>query len=847
MVNGTLTRRAFIEIAAAAATTATLARGFSAERPGMLPEDAGENARVTVPINRNWRFMRQASQGNAVEAGFIGAEKLGYDDSSWPSVWLPHSWDNTADNPFSTRGHFRGVGWYRTLLDVPIDWRERTVVINFKGVFQVAEVWSNGVHVGEHVGGYTGFCIDLTKQLKFGEQNLIAVKVDDTLSRFIAPAIETNVAVYGGIYRTVSLTVLHPIHIAENGMWVTWRKSGKDAVVTVNTTLRSRSSSSADLTVEYQIVDVDGAARGKAQAKATVNSGEDAVLGPTEIQVPDPRLWSPENPHLYRLLATVRNSEGIVDSYSINFGIRYMGHDAKRGFILNGEPINLHGVNRRQDYGFLGDAVPEAIAVKDVRQMKDMGVNFIRTAHYPQDPAVLDACDALGILVWEEIPDIKLIVYPPANDQVSEGVYATRFSRPFMANLKAQLKEMVEQNRNHPSVIIWGLGDDLSQYQYPEDFVELCDATHALDPTRWTAGRVPHVTDVVDATVLRNLPEEQRAHPERMYIWNEWGSFQSERGKEGSALIRKGQIPFLSDSEAAVFCEGFLMQWNAMPWLGTLRWCMYDCSEPGSSPTASLWDENIPGRIKPRWPVDDYYGCADMWRLPKNSFYLMQSQWTETPMIHIVGHWTWPEDTGKPRQVRVYSNCDSVELFLNGKSLGSHAPATPERIWEDFQKLVSKYSGIEDMIDQLSKDRLPGALLHHSPFVWDNVAYQPGTLTAIGRKDGTILNDELRTAGSPAKLFLIPDKRELLADAMDVAFVQAQVLDVEGTLVPTAQPWIAFSVQGPARLLGGTTEIDAISGIAAINLQSTGEKGRVTIRAEAHGLAPFSIDIGTAS
>lgn len=289
------------------------------------------------------------------------------------------------------------------------------------------------------------------------------------------------------------------------------------------------------------------------------------------------------------------------------------------------------------------------------------------------------------------------------------------------------------------------------------------------------------------------------------------------------------------------------MQWNAMPWLGTLRWCMYDCSEPGSSPTASLWDENIPGRIKPRWPVDDYYGCADMWRLPKNSFYLMQSQWTETPMIHIVGHWTWPEDTGKPRQVRVYSNCDSVELFLNGKSLGSHAPATPERIWEDFQKLVSKYSGIEDMIDQLSKDRLPGALLHHSPFVWDNVAYQPGTLTAIGRKDGTILNDELRTAGSPAKLFLIPDKRELLADAMDVAFVQAQVLDVEGTLVPTAQPWIAFSVQGPARLLGGTTEIDAISGIAAINLQSTGEKGRVTIRAEAHGLAPFSIDIGTAS
>ncbi len=844
MRNLELTRRQFIEIAGAAATVSQLQGGARLDASTLLPKNPDGDVRLTVPVNRGWRFKRQQSPGSAVEAGFIGAEKPEYDDCSWSSVWLPHTWDVGPDNPFSTRGHFRGIGWYRRHLDIPRSWRGHCVMLNFKGVFQIADVWLNGIHVGSHVGGYTGFSIDLTKHLGFGEKNVVVVKADSTLNKYIAPAIETNVAVYGGIYRTASMTVLNPVHIPQNGVWVTWEEKGKEATVTIHGLLKNQSSFSKDVKIEHQIIDSDGAVWAQVQSSVKLKPGETLALNPTPTLLIAPRLWSPQSPHLYTLITTVSIGRGVVDRHTVHFGVRFMGHDPARGFLLNGQPINLHGMNRRQDYGFLGDAVPEAVGIKDVHLMKRMGVNFLRTSHYPQDPAVLDACDELGILVWEEIPNIKLYVYPPGIDlDGADGVSATRFSRPFMTNLKAQLKEMIDQNRSRPSVIIWGLADDLSRYQYPEDFVELSDAAHALDPTRWTAGRAPHVTDIMDATVYQDLIGVREKKPERMYIWNEWGSFHSERGKEGRALIRRGHPPFLPDSEASILCEGLMMQWNAMPWLGTAHWCMCDCSEPGGSPPLSLSEHVDDDEIKPRWPVNDYYGCLDMWRLPKTSFYLFQSQWTEAAMIHIVGHWTWPGETGKPRQVRIYSNCDSVELFLNGQSLGSRGPASQEHIWNDFRATASKYHSIEDMIDQLSKERIPGSSLRHPPFIWEDVSYRPGTLIAVGKKDGTTVKDERSTADAPAGLLLISDQPALKADGQDVAFFQAHVVDSKGVLIPTAHPWISFSANGPGRLLGGTTEIDAISGIAAINLQSTGESGRIVVRAEARGLKPAFMEL----
>jgi len=284
------------------------------------------------------------------------------------------------------------------------------------------------------------------------------------------------------------------------------------------------------------------------------------------------------------------------------------------------------------------------------------------------------------------------------------------------------------------------------------------------------------------------------------------------------------------------------MQWNAVPWLGTLKWCMFDCGEVNGTATRTLW-EFPDGKVTLRWPFNDYLGVSDMWRLPKNAYFFFQSQWTEQPMVHVVGHWTWPDQVGQERSVRVYSNCDTVELLLNGRSLGVHQPISHDRVWEDFRQMVDRYKSLADAVNQ---KRWPGARLLHPPFVWDEVGYQPGRLAAVGRKGNTTVRHELRTAGGPQKILIKADKLNLAADGKDVSFIEADVVDEEGTMVPTARPWINFSVQGPARLLGGTTQVDAISGVAAINVQTTGQVGEIVVEAKSPGLGTGSVRLAAA-
>jgi len=840
-----ISRRQFIEssMAGVAASGVKGLRSQGAEPAGKSSsgENAGSGHRITRSLNAGWRFKRQGTPGAGIEPEFVGAERPGYNDSAWQAVVVPHTWDAGPDNPFAVTGHFRGVGWYRRTLEVPHDWRGRRLLMHFNGVFQIADVWVNGRHVGQHTSGYTSFAFDVTDAVELGKRNVVTVKVNDVLSPFIAPAEERNVANYGGIYRSVWLEVMDPVHIRYNGTWVTFEGNEERPVVRIRTWVKNQSGSTREVRIESEVVDAAGQSKSKLEVQAGIGAGQGKSFDQKTEAISDPQLWSPDSPYLYQLVTTVYEGDRALDRYVTRFGIRFMGHNASAGFTLNGKPINLHGVDRRQDYGFLGDAVLEAIGIKDIRLMKEMGVNFFRTSHYPQDPAVLNTCDELGILVWEEVPNIAVHIYPP-DEEGGKPVYTTRFPRPLMDNLKQQLREMVERDRNRPSVIIWGFADDLSTYKYPEDFVELSDFTHALDPARWTAGRCPHVTDIMDATSYEDLLQAHKEHPEKKYIWNEWGAISCERGREGLALINRGRIQAVSDSEMALTQEGFLMQWNALPWLGTAKWCMYDCGEPNGSVTRSLW-ARPDGRLTLRWPFNDYLGVSDMWRIPKNAYFFLQSQWTEKPMIHIAGHWTWPEQVGKRRQIRVYSNSDTVELFLNGHGLGVHKPATQERVWQDFRLLVEKYHEPEQLRGQFAKARLPGSHLRHPPFVWDEVAYQPGTLLAVGKKGSVTVRHEIRTAGPAKAIVLKPDKESLVPDGVDVVFIQANVVDSAGTVVPTAQNWIAFSATGPGRLLGGTTEIDAISGAVAINLQSIGEAGVIAVKATSPGLDAASLRV----
>jgi len=262
---------------------------------------------------------------------------------------------------------------------------------------------------------------------------------------------------------------------------------------------------------------------------------------------------------------------------------------------------------------------------------------------------------------------------------------------------------------------------------------------------------------------------------------------------------------------------------------------MFDCGEVNAALTDKISDGPFPDKtVTFRWTFNDYLGVCDMWRLPKEGFYFLQSQWTDKPMVHIVGHWTWPGETGHKRRVRVYSDCDTVELFLNGNSLGVRQPATPERVWKDFHDAIAVYK----VSDQFNQQPLPGASLRHAPFIWDDVPYEDGTLTAVGHQGSATVRDELRTAGPAVRIKLQAEKESLVADDEDVSFIEADVVDAQGVLVPEARPWIHFVVEGPGRLLGGTTHIDAVSGVAAINVQTIGQPGEIVVTANSPGLDP---------
>jgi len=846
-----ISRRTFIETSMAEAAAVASFPAFPSYPPNLKPPNGPEgdhsDLRTVRSLNEGWKFRRQTSPGGGTEPEFLEAIKPAYNDSSWESVWLPHTWDATPDNPFATSGHFRGIGWYRNRLQVPPEWQGRMVWLHFKGAFQVTNVWVNGRHAGEHVGGYTSFAFDVTPYLLLGKPNLLAVKVDSVPSPFIAPTDETNVAQYGGIYRSVFLEVTNPLRIRYNGTWVTFEGTEHGPVIRIRTWVVNPGPSAREVRLESSVLNAQGQRETRLEAAGEIGAGQEKGFDQRTDAIGHAQLWSPDSPYLYRLVSTVWENGRAVDRYVTRFGIRFMGHDPAQGFMLNGEPINLHGVDRRQDYGFLGDAVPEAIGVRDVQLMKEMGANFLRTSHYPQDPAVLDACDELGILIWEEIPNIKIRMYPPSQDNY-QPVYATRFPWPLMNNLKQQLKEMIERDRNRPSIIMWGLGDDLGGYQYPADFAALSDYSHSLDSTRWTAGRVPAVTDISysDEEDIHDPWVKHQCHPERKYIWNEWGAVSCERGREGPPYIVGKELLAVGDSTMALIQEGYLMQWNAMPWLGTAKWCMFDCGEVNGTVTRPLWDP-WEEQLALRWPFNDYLGICDMWRLPKNAYYLFQSQWTEKPVVHIVSHWTWPGHEGQGRQVRVYSNCDTVELFLNGQTLGVQQPASQERVWEDFRLEAEKYANLEYWNNRFTKERLPGAHLLHPPFIWDQIPYQPGTLVAIGQKGSARVKHELRTADTARGITLKTDRRTWTVGKMDISFIEADVVDEHGTIVPTAEPWIEFSVQGPGRLLGGATVVDAVSGMAAINVQSTGQPGQVTVKAVSDGLEPGLVELVAAS
>ncbi len=644
--------------------------------------------RTSYPLASGWRFL-----GDGVQF----AEKPSFPDSGWARVSLPHTWN--ARDPFDdVPGYRRGIGWYRRHLALADSLRRKRLFLYFEGVNQVATVYVNGAFAGRHRGGYTAFALDITTLVRFdsaGSDNVIAVEANNGHDPFIPP-LSIGYALYGGIYRDVRLIATDSIHIAVAGDGspgvvistpsVSLARGQLKAVASI-----SNESSSAR---EIRIVNTVFDARGK-----IVSSRSSAVSAPpgpskwtSELpEVAHPHLWSPDDPYLYKVRTEIYEGAVLRDVVTSPLGFRWFSFDAQTGFSLNGRKLPLRGTNRHQDYEGLGSALPDSLHVRDMLWIKAMGANFVRLAHYPQDPAILDAADSLGLLIWEEIPIVNYIT-PSAE---------------FTTNSENMLREMIRQHANHPSVIMWGLmnevflwspqgarigkqNDTVYMEQVRRLAVHLDSVARAEDPGRVTtmamhgspdynASRVSEVAMVLGQNVYsgwysgvfedfgKQLDRRHAQRPGEVIFISEYGAEDDARVNS----LTPERFDF-SGSWFKRFHESYLRQINAHPWLaGSAIWNQFDFSQPETG-----------GSI----PFMNQKGMQEWNRAPKDVYYLYKANWNPSPMVYIASRgWTHRLGTNAgavagaaprpvPQPVDVYSNLATVELFANGQSLGAKIP-----------------------------------------------------------------------------------------------------------------------------------------------------------------------------
>jgi beta-galactosidase len=648
------------------------------------PWSAGPDPRVRHTINADWRFLPD---------GVEFAERPAYviDDATWQRVSIPHTWN--AREPFDDVDSYRrGTSWYRKRLVIPDSLRGRRLWLQFEGANQVADVYVNGAFVGRHEGGYTGFTLDATKWLRAGADsaNLVAVRVDNGHDPMIPP-LGIGFALYGGIYRDVWLVATDPVHVtlADHGgpgVYVeTPAVSRERAEVTVRGTIANDAGTAKALRVVATIVDAQGVrvAQGEGEVRAGAGASGSFALRAT---VARPHLWSPDDPYLYTVYTDVYEGDVLRDRVRSPLGLRWFRFTADSGFFLNGEHLPLRGTNRHQDYAGIGSALSNRQHLRDLEIIKEMGANFLRLAHYPQDPAVLEAADRLGLLIWEEVPLVNHVTRDPR----------------FVANSHRMLREMIRQHYNHPSVVTWGIMNEILLWseqgervgtvpdtgytRWVRDFAAGMDSVaRAEDPARYTTMAIHgsqqyERTGISDVTQLlglnlyngwyggkieefgRHIDRLHGLHPKQAIIISEYGS--------GSDLALNSTAPERFDHSGSyhrLFHEGYLRQARQRPWLaGTAIWNQFDFSQPHIG-------EPLPNLNKK--------GMLTFDRRPKDVYYMYKANWNPAPMTYIASR-DWAHRAGVlapgartvAQPVDVYSNQPRVELLLNGRSLGVRVP-----------------------------------------------------------------------------------------------------------------------------------------------------------------------------
>ena len=804
---------------------------------GPGPAAAGDTpfARKTN-FDEGWRFSR---------GDLAGAERADFRDDAWSAVDLPHDWSIAGpfseDEPAGGAGGYlpTGIGWYRKTFPLPQALTGKRVQIRFDGVYQRSDVWINGQHLGMRPYGFATFFYDLTPYLRAGGQpNVIAVRVDNSLqpnSRWYAGS---------GIYRHTWLQATDPVHVADWGVCVrTADVTADSATVEVTTRVHNDSLRAVSSTLRSTIRTPDGHAVAMADVHAKIAAGSEHAFT-QRLRLARPALWTLEAPQLHAVETAVLADGVPTDSETTPFGIRDARFDVDRGFLLNGEHIKLNGVCLHGDCGAVGVAVPERMWERRLAILKEMGCNAIRTSHNPPAPEFLDLCDRMGFLVMDE-----------AFDEWRQGKAQTPlygYHRYFDEWAARDLSDMLARDRNHPSIVIWSAGNEVPDQTDPNGtrtLEQLLAIFRAADPTRPVTVACDNIAAEPKATppeflnkldvVGYNYVDRWRDRREKFYSIDR-RDYPRRRfiGTESTGLggIRGASAP---GDEAPVFGERFdnrrVEIEQLQKFIQTYDYVIGDF----------LWT-GVDYLGEARWPEKlAASGALDTCGFPKDSFYFYQSQWTQTPVLHLLPHWNWKGREGQVIAVNCYTNCDTVELFLNGRSLGVKGYAFPR------PGMIEKWP----IYPPRAKALQTTGDLH---LAWD-VPYEPGSLKAVGvRNDAIVSTVELRTTGEGRAIRLSADRVAIGTGRHDVAHVKVEIVDGDGLVVPTAEDEIAFDLAGAGRIIGvdnGRPDSHesyqgnrrkAFSGLALVLLQSTGQPGSMTLTASAPSLASASIRVAAA-
>lgn len=785
--------------------TAALLSGY----PGPASAEAlsAVSPREQLLFDQNWKFQfghgsdpaRDLgfgnSQGDFAKTGEFEFSKAKFDDSKWRSLNLPHDWavelpfvhdevqNSHGFKPIGRRYPETSVGWYRREFEVLASDFGRRITVEFDGAFRSVLVFLNGCFIGRNDNGYAPFHFDLTDFLSYGQKNYLVVRVDASFGDgwFYEGA---------GIYRHLWLTKTDALHLGKWESFVRTAMSGNSATLTLATVVQNDGKQAESAKVNWQILDASGKTVATAEAAQQLIAVDGSVPFTATAKLASPALWSVDAPTLYSAIVTVESGGKPRDAERVSFGVRNAVFDADKGFLLNGKALKIQGTCNHQDHAGVGAALPDRLQWFRLSVLREMGCNAVRTSHNMPTPEWVEACDRLGVMMMCETRQMS---------SNPEGL--------------AQLETMVKRYRNSPSIIMWSIGNEEGQLQ--SDMAEqgakvgatMVRRCHELDPTRVVSAAVngdnkQGVSDALDVIGfnynLKGPDEYHKLFPKRPLYGSETSSALMTRGVYSTDPLRNTVNVYDTKAPWGETAEEWWTFYGTRDWeAGGFAWTGFDYR---GEPTPYGWPS-----------INSQFGIMDMCGFPKDTFFYYKAWWGSEPSLHLFPHWNFEGREGDEISVWVYSNMDDVELFVNGKSMGSQ--------------------------------KVP----HLGHLEW-KVKYEPGSIEARGSKGGkVVLTEKRETTGPAVSIRLTADRTEIDADGEDIAILKVEALDKEGRAVPTAGNLIGFKVSGEGMLIGvgngdpNCQESDKepkrslFNGLAQVIVQSNKNPGEIHIEAVKEG------------